>query len=222
MSVYQIFYLIFLTSSLAICLYSSPSFEHNKSLKVFPILLFFSVFTEAFVNILRYVFNYSISSYQFIYHLYIPIEYTLLSYFFYLNNNAQVRKYIMYSVPFYILVSGLLSLKIITFANYPGLNFNLEGVLLIAWSLITLFSVQPSATISIIKLPVFWICLGILIFHAGIFFFNNVYDELLQQNSVLAQNLHRLIIKSLNYILYICFSIAFICSNQMKKYLLPS
>lgn len=217
MSIYQILYLSFLTVSFAICLYAYPSFERNRSFKVLAVLLGFSVVTELIVNVLRYIYGYKISDYLFIYHLYIPLEYALLAYFFYLNNNQKVKKIIMLSIPTFILASFFISLKIITLKEHPGLNFNLSGVLLITWSLITLFSLQPDATVSYTRLPVFWICMGILIFHAGIFFFNTIYNDLLEQNSELAQSLHRLTIKCLNYILYICFSIAFLCSIPRKR-----
>jgi len=223
MSIFQILYLYFLTLSLAICLYAYPSFERNKSLKVFAVLLSFSVITELIVNAMRYVFGYGISDYMFIYHLYIPLEYALLAYFFYLNNDNQtVKKFILLSIPLFMVLSILLSLNIISPKEHPGLNLNLEGLLLITWCLIKLFSIRPSATTPNYRLPIFWICIGILIYHTGTYYYNHIYDNLLNINSELAQSLHRLTHKSLNYVLYICFSIAFLCSNQMKKYLLPS
>jgi len=222
MSIYQILYLLLLTTSLTICFYSYPSFEQNQSLKIFPVLLSFSVITELIVNVLRYMYGYAISDYQFIYHLYIPFEYALLAYYFSLNNNKpQVRKLILLSIPLFILCSLLISILLISFKEHPGLNFNLSGILLIGWCLITLFSIPPNLTISIFRLPIFWICTGILLFHVGIFFFNNLYSQLLSQNPDLAQSLHRLTFKTLNYILYFCFSLAFLCSNQMKKSSLP-
>jgi hypothetical protein len=216
MSIYQILYFTFLTSSLAISLYCYPSFEQNKSLKIFPWLLTISLLTEVGVNILHYVFE---QSFLFMYHFYIPVEYALLAYFFYLNStHPDVKKSILISIPAFILVSIYISVKISPITTHPGLNFNLAGMLLIIWSLLTLFSVNPTANVSMVRLPIFWICLGILIFHCGIFIFNGVYNYLLQNHTQLAKDLHKLIIKNLNYLLYICFSTGFICSNQMKKY----
>jgi hypothetical protein len=218
MSIYQILYLAFLTSSLAISLYCYPSFQQNRSLKIFPFLLATSLLTEIVVNILHFVFH---QNFLFMYHFYIPVEYAFLAYFFYLNSgHPTLRRIILFSIPAYLLVSIYISLKVSPINTHPGLNFNLEGILLILWSLITLLNVNPTGNLPIVRLPVFWICLGILIFHCGIFFFNGVYNYLLENDSQLAKQLHKLIIKNLNYLLYICFSTGFICSKQMKKYLL--
>lgn len=213
MSVYQIIYLTLLSICLLLSLFT---YKADNSLKIFPSLLGLSLTTEILVDILYFILEYK-KEYNIIYHIYIPIEYAFISYFFYLNNN-KIKKYIEISIPLFILISGLISGIVISITDFPGLNFNLSGLLLILWSVITLFSVPPTANISITKLPVFWICIGILVFHAGIFFFNGVYEYIQQKNSLLAQQLHRLTIKSLNYIMYICFSIAFICSHRMKKY----
>jgi len=214
MSIYQVIYLTLLILCLLISLFT---YKQSKSLKIFPLLLCLSLITEITVDFMYFLLNYD-NEYNIIYHIYIPLEYSFLSYFFYLNNSHQVKKYIEVSIPLFILASGLISGFVISITDFPGLNFNLAGTLLILWSVITLFSVQPTANVSITSLPVFWICIGILVFHTGIFFFNGVYEHIQQKNSLLAQQLHRLTIKSLNYIMYICFSIAFICSHRMKKY----
>lgn len=217
MSIYQILYLSFLAVAFVISLMTYKSFKDDKSLKVFPILLGISILTEAIVNILHYVYY---ENYTFIYHLYLPVEYSFLAYFFYHNNHNKLTKYIIsLSIPFYFLLSATISLGWISIDRFPGFNFALEGIILIIWSIITLFSIQPILNVPITRLPIFWICLGILIFHSGSFFFVGVFEYLLSKNSGLAYQLHRIIIKGLNYILYICFSTAFICSNQMKKFL---
>jgi hypothetical protein len=161
--------------------------------------------------------------YIFIYHAYIPFEYAMLAYFFYVNSSSGVfKKFIFYSVPAFVLSSAYISIYVVYLDKLPVLNFNFEGILLICWSLITLFSIQPTANLSITRLPVFWVCVGILIFHPGIFLFNGVYDHIRRRNPVLADELHQLTNLNLNCIMYICFSIAFICSNRMKKYSLQS
>lgn len=220
MSVYQIVYLAFLSTSFGISLYVYPSFGSNKSFRLFPILLGLSLLTETVVNILHYGFG---TNYTFIYHLYLPAEYLILAYFFYLNTlNSTVRQAIFLSAPVYVVISLLISIKIIALDNYPGLNFNLEGILLVTWSLITLFTIPPTEAVPITRLPLFWICVGVLVFHVGIFSFNGIYNYLRVKNPGLTIQLHRLTIKGLNYTLYSCFSLAFICSHQMKKLLSPS
>lgn len=218
-SVYQIIYLLLLTASWMLSFYLC---DLTSNMKVFPILLSLSWIVEITVSILYYFFCLK-REYNILYHLYIPLEYTILAYFFYLSfNNLKIRKYILYSIPLYVIGSFIISFGVSSIYAHPGLNFNIEGVLLIIWSLIALFTVEPKHEMPLVKMPIFWICLGILIFHSGIFFFNGVFNYILKTNSPLAKYLFQLIIKNLNYTLYICFLIGFICSNRMKKYLLQS
>lgn len=217
MSLSQISYLFLLSICLILSIFCHKS---DKSLNIFPLLLGVSLIVEIAVDVMYFLLNCK-NEYNIIYHIYIPIEYTILAYYFYLNNKDQiVKKFIILSVPLFVLASSVLSISVISTTEFPGLNFNFSGILLIIWSLITLFSIPPVNNQNITRIPVFWICVGILIFHPGIFFFNGVYEYIQHKNSSLAQQLHLLIIKSLNYILYLCFIVAFLCSQRMKKYLL--
>jgi hypothetical protein len=176
MNVYQILYLTFLAASLIICFCSYQSFGQNKSLKVFSVLLPVALLTEIIYHTYKLLYK---VKYIFIYHAYIPFEYAMLAYFFYVNSsNEAARKFIFYSVPVFMLGSACISIYVVSLDKLPVLNFNFEGILLISWSLITLFSIQPTANLSITRLPVFWVCVGILIFHPGIFLFNGVYDHI--------------------------------------------
>lgn len=209
----QILYLTLLTISWLLSIWC---YKKGKSIKIFPFLLSVSLLTEILVDIFYYILHWE---YSVIYHLYTPVEYALFSHFFYYNlNNKALKKVLLLTIPSFLILSLFISFKIVGISKYVGMNDNLEGILLILWSIITLFSIEFNPEFSIIQLPVFWICVAVIIFHSGIFLFNGVYDSLLAKKSPLAEILHQMIIKNLNYVLYILFSIAFICSNRMKKY----
>ena len=219
MSTYQIAYIVLLVLSFVLSIYNYSSFKKSKALEVFPYLLGFSVITELLVNILKYIYDYKIIDYLFIYHIYIPIEYSILAYYFYLNAPDRFKRYIILSIPAFLSLSIYLSLIYYSPKLYPGLNINIEGILLLCLSLITLLFIKPVYEVPISSLPVFWICLGTIIYHTGTFFFNGICNMLLESNALIMTNLHRLFVKLPNYFMYICFSISFACSARMKKYI---
>ena len=83
MKVQQIIYLSVLTISMVLSWWCNKG---NKSLKLFPLLLSIAVLTEGIVNVAYFALGYTKEQYQPIYHVYIPIEYTLLASYFYLEN----------------------------------------------------------------------------------------------------------------------------------------
>jgi hypothetical protein len=218
MSKYQLFYLLLLSASL---LASVCGWKSHKSMYIFPYLLGISLLVEVCVDIMYFLLDMK-KEYNIIYHFYIPVEYAILAYFFYLNiPGKKVRNWIAFSVPLFLLASICLSAYAVPVTEHPGLNFNLSGILLIIWSLVALLNIQPVMNFSIGAMPIFWISVGVLVFHSGIFFFNSTFTHIQVRNYLLAQELFTLIIKGLNYFLYICFIVAFLCSQRMKKYILP-
>lgn len=192
----------------------------DKSMRLFPYLLLTSLFAELLVIYIYFILNKKNGEYFIIYHIYIPIDYLFLGLFFYYAFEKQrIKKVISISIPTFMLISIYLSINIIGFRKYPGLNLNIEGCLLILLSIYRLFTLEPNTNISISKHPVFWICTGLLIYNLGGFIFNGYYNFLIETMSPLAKELNYILNKSFNIILYISFSIAFICSNLTKKYI---
>jgi hypothetical protein len=178
--------------------------------------------TELLVSVLYYVFQQRETVFHTIYHIYLPIEYTFLAYFFYLvNQESKIRHFALISIPVFIIFSLIVSVFSSYFRQYPGMNANAEGVLLILWSLYTLFSLNPNENfkIPILQLPLFWICMGILVFHSGTFFYNGLINSILDKQPDLVKFLNYAIAKALNYFLYISFSIGFLYSNKWQKYI---
>ena len=208
----QIIYLFLLISSWFISIWCK---KNDPAIRIFPWLLSVSLLTELIVNILYHVYH---TEYNFIYHIYLPIDYCFLAiYFIKTNNKKWIKHLILVSILLYAILSVFISYSVTPLNQHPGLSFNIEGALLITWSILTLFSVDVNPAVSISKQPVFWICFGLLLFHAGIFFFNFVYAYIDTHKSDMANELHQLVIKNLNYCLYIFFSVAFLCSERMPK-----
>lgn len=190
-----------------------PNRKADKSMVIFPILLALSILVEG----LAYLFHIYTIQFNVIYHIYVPIEYALIAGYFYLNaRNLRVKKVILYSIPAYFVLCMVYS-TISSFQKHPGLQINLEGLLLISWAIFSLFSIEARVGNKIHALPIFWICIGVLIYHSGIFTYTGIYNYIVEQKTSLGGKLNIYILHISNYILYICWSIAFICSHQTKK-----
>lgn len=190
-----------------------PNRKADKSMIIFPILLGLSIVVEG----LAYLLHVYKIQFNVIYHLYVPVEYALLAAYFYMNvRSLRIRKIIQYSIPVYFIISLAYSM-IGSFQRHPGLQINMEGLLLIVWAIFSLFSIEAREGTKIHALPIFWICIGVLIYHSGIFTYTGIYNYIVEQKTALGGKLNIYILQISNYILYICWSIAFICSHQTKK-----
>jgi hypothetical protein len=209
-------YLISLFISWIISFYSDRG---DKSLRLFPLLLFFSVLAEAVVSYLYFIKGFRNGEYFLIYHLYIPLDYFFLSYFFYHSfKNAMMKMVILFSVFIFLGLSIYLSNFVIGLNKFPGLNLNTEGIFLIIFTLYRLFTLEPVINTPIYNLPVFWICVGLLIYNLGGFMFNGYYNYLIEKHFNLAKELNYTINKVFNILLYFSFSIAFLWSHRLKRY----
>ncbi len=190
--------------------------KSDRPLAIFPVLLFFSVLAEATVYVLVFVFQFK-PQFLVIYHIYIPIEYALLSLYFAQTINGRYTQ-VIYIVMLIVVLSLCILLSFTGgLFKYPGMNLNVAGIALIAWSIMTLFTIKPMVNTAIYKIPVFWISVGFLIYYCGSFFHNFIYEYLKGNESKLAESLNDLINKGSNDVLYICLSVAFLCSNRLTK-----
>ncbi len=179
------------------------------------VLLLFGIIIEIAVDILKY---YRIN-HRILYHIYIPIEFTLVALVFSFSNQKQyVKRFILYSIPFFILLSLFISFCFVSVLDFPGLQFNIEGVMLIMLSLISLFSIEVREGVRIGNHPIFWFSVGLLIFHSGLFFLNGLYNYYSNIDKQAAMKLNRLLNGSLNILLYLFWVYSLICSLIIKRY----
>jgi hypothetical protein len=212
MDLIRIIYFCFLLISFILSVFC---YKNEKSLYVFPFLIAAALIAEFFS---LFFFKLKLD-YNIVYHIYLPIEYSLLALYFYLNiNKKTIKKIILISIPLFIIISLFFSLEIVSIQKFPNFQTNIEGLLLIIWATINIFSIEIKANLNIAKLPVFWICVAVLVYNCGIFSYIGVYNYICESRPSLTLDLKFYILNLLNYIFYTLISIAFLCSQKMKKY----
>ena len=80
-----------------------------------------------------------------------------------------------------------------------------------------LMQVSFSNSLSIVKLPGFWLCTGVLFFYLGEFLFFASYSYMAYKRSYDYYLLYRMISDIANAILYTCLIISFLCLNPTRK-----
>lgn len=208
---YLYIYFILLLAALILCIIVIKKEQGFSSL---ALLLLFSIITEIGAEICK---QYK-QNYYFLYHIFTLFEYSFIA--FYLSKyqkSVLIKKIISISIPFFIVSSLLLSIFIVRINEYPGLQYNLEGVLLILWSLVSLFSFTPVNNDPLYKQSSFWIASGFFIFYVGIFFVNGVFNYFFSKSDPNVKILHTVINTIFNYTLYIFMIIGFLCSLKKGK-----
>jgi hypothetical protein len=154
-----------------------------------------------------------------LYHIYIPAEYTLFALFFRTKTaKKKIDRVILYSVPGYIITSLILSAFFYHFKGFPSLNSNIEGFLIIIWSVWLLNSFDGFEETSIFMKPTLWLCMGLIVFYAGNFIFNSYYNHIKNTDKALAKMLNEYINNGLNIFLYLTMSISFLCTRRAGKF----
>jgi hypothetical protein len=192
--------------------------KEDRTIRTLTLLLILSVLVEMLVEI----FKARHIGHRIVYHFYIPIEYIFLSVFFSKQDiHRKLKQIIRYSIPVYVVAAVFISIFLVKPPQFPGLQFNLEGLFLISIVIGILFSLNVT-THSIFHLPLFWFCCGLLVFHAGLFFFNGAYNYLLKQKAGYASQLQTVINTNLNYILYIFWIIGCLCVFLKRRFIIQS
>ncbi len=206
-----IYYTIYL-----FCLYAS--FKAGRTsipgLVFLRIMLLAGLVTEGVIEVLQYLKKEENGPY----YVYIPIEYFCLVQFYRHNTKvAPLRRAMNLSLPVYFLLATGLSFFYHRFSGYPSVLYNISCFLNTIWIALLLFNFEPEDGREIWFNPLFLICSGLLIFFAGVFFFNPVYPLIAKQDPALAKELRTYINIFLNYFLYILLSIGFLCSAKKVK-----
>ncbi len=155
-----------------------------------------------------------------LYYVYIPVEYCLLVFFYAENTSKKLLKSILhFSIVAYLAICYLFISFDGDVAVYPASIYNSSCFLNTVWITILFFDFENKEDIPITRLPLFWIYTGLLIFYAGIFFFNGAYNYFVKNDFDLAKKLRLYINTGLNYVLYSVLTYSFLCSKKnTKKY----
>lgn len=212
---FYIYYVLLLASFTLFLIFK----KRDRNLKYIGALLLISFLTEVTVEILIQ----SGRPYYFLYHFYGLLDYILLVYYLYKNQPVKfIRSVMLWSIPLVFFTCLYLSIFRIGLNNYQGMNIIIRGAILILFSIITLFTFHDEKPIY--RVPVFWISVGLIIFFSGTFFMNGVYNGLIKNyptDKNYYKKLHGIINLGFNYLLYLIFCLAIICSPPKKKYALP-
>ena len=130
-----------------------------------------------------------------------------------------IRKAVTLSVILFVPVSLLISYVFYHFKTLPGLNIDLEGILLSGLSVYLLFNLDIRLDYPIALIPDLWILIGTFTFFGGTFFYNGIYTNLLRMHQEQALTLFSIINKPLNIILYVSINIGLLCLIIKKKYI---
>lgn len=174
---------------------------------VFIILLMLVIVVQVMVDLLKWK---KINHY-FLFHIYVPLEYILLSIYYISFPIAKKYRRLIFVSNIFLIVFYLLYYQGDRLKVPDFIGFALEMVLvsgLVISFFIGLFNSEEE--IKLFDYPDFWINTGNLFFYTGCMFVMGLHYSLLEKNPSLAK--HILAINHyLNIILYLLYSIAFLC-----------
>lgn len=196
-----------------ICLYLSfnASKQNLPGIDFLRLMLVIGLVTEVNVEGLQYLKREENGPY----YIYIPLEYLCLVLFYTQQTENKIFKTILHSsVPLYFLMALPLGILYYRLQGYPSLVYNISCLLNSVWISLLLFNFSGSDGQQLWKNPSFIALSALLIFFAGIFFFNLAYPYLNKTNPIHARNFRNYTNISLNYLLYSLLSYAFLCSMR--------
>jgi hypothetical protein len=152
-------------------------------------------------------------------HIYVPLEYILLVVFYCRQMpHRSICRTMLLSIPAYVFMALMVYRSPETFSQFPSLTYLASAFLNVVWLVLVFFYFRPPGNVAITALPLFWILAALLVFYAGVFCFLATYQYLLQHHRTIADQSRQLINQSLNILLYIMLSYAFLCSTKVKSF----
>ncbi len=207
-------FLIYYILMLLCAIIGGVLFKSQKNLQPLIILLPISLITEIIVEF----FIYFKINYYLVYHIYEIIDFAFFCLLFYKNTSINnFKKYIVLQFFLFILIIVAITIQYVGLNKFPSQQYAIEGFFLVILSIIFLFTISPSEDVSIFKYNMFWVCLGLTVFHCGILVVNGSYNYLKILSTEKALKFKDTINMTFNYIFYINILIAFKCSKISMK-----
>jgi len=188
----------------------------NKIYYWFIPIIVLAITVQVFEELLKV---YEIEGHSFVFHIYQPVEYSLLALFYHsLITNPFAKKCILFSV---LLV---LAFSVIYYSSGKGvffagdfLDFCVAAFFICIWVVIFFFELlHTDEDMQLVRYPAFWINAANLLFYGGCLLVMGAYFYLHNTNPPLAKQL--LVINHyLNLVLYCMYTIAFIQPLRWKK-----
>lgn len=188
----------------------------NKIYYWFIPVIIFAITVQVFEEILRLK---DIKGYNFVFHIYQPVEYSLLALFYHsLIKKSLIKKLILFSVPVMLLFSVFYySSGSGVFFGADFIDFCIEAFFVCIWVVVFFFELLRSEEdFNLVTYPAFWINAANLLFYGGCLLIMGVYFYLYGRNKILATQLLN-INHYLNLVLYCMYIIGFIQPVKWKR-----
>lgn len=152
-------------------------------------------------------------------NIFTNIEFIFYSWILYHNTNQRgQKKRIVYFTSFYLLAALMNIVFIQGLNNFHSYSY-LAGSLMIIYFVCCFFYelFQDEHYIVLVEFPMFWICTGLLFFYLGMFVYFAFFELVALENIVKYFTLFNIMMNLFNFVLYTCFSIAFVCQKSRKN-----
>ncbi len=198
-------------------LFAWYSYKAGSKKSLYLIILLFATFVDEGIAAYSY---YHHKNLDWDYHIFNPIEYTLFCLYYNAACEQKViKRFVIYSIPAFVLFAILISTFYYHFKSMPGLNINIEGLIQFILYTHLLFCINVHNKMFVHNHPDFWICIGVMIYFGGVFTLFGLYSKIANLNQRETLHLFIKISLPLNLVLYSCFIIGLACSLRYRKYL---
>ena len=190
--------------------------KNDKALVIIYWLFLFSILSE---NVSDYFRHINEAKRYSPYHFYIPIEYSLVTFYFSRQLKIKwLKKVLPWTIPIFILYSIAISVFVQGTEEFPSWQYNVDGILIIIWCVISLFNLPLNPEVTIYKTFQFWFCIAFMLLFSGQFFMNGFFNPLQETNPGITQKLIFIVYYILNYLFYTLIIFGLLCSRQTTKY----
>lgn|GEM_PF-806067 len=213
MSVYNQIFAILLLVALVSCFAKLGLKEYYAKLMAIYLLWLICTFVAS-VYVVR---GLGIINNLFLFHLSTPIDYAVLALLYHgVMISTMVKRWIVVSIPAYILLSIYLSLFVQPIDENNTYSIIFGSTLLICWSLFFLREVllyRPA--MRLLRYPMFWISVGILFYYTGSLLIESMLNFMIRQDMPLARRLYR-IVYVFKYLLMVLIIIGAFCQTIFR------
>jgi hypothetical protein len=197
----------FLASLTAYFQKNTPSY-----LRLFPVFLLVTIAVEGISTWMflhgktsNHLYNF-FSSVEFLFYMYVIRE---------IIQNAKAKKIILYTAWIYALLGIANALFIQKLIAYNSVTYALGCILIALMCIYYFFELfQAMNSASLVRMPAFWICAGLLFYYSCSFPLYSMANFL--KASIIRKNIQVIVIL-LNVFLYSSFTIAFLCRIRVRN-----
>lgn len=147
------------------------------------------------------------------------IEFVFYSWlFFQETNNKKQKKGIQIFTSGYLIVFVLNILFVQGVSKFHSYSYLLGSLMIIYYTCSFFYDLfHKENYVNLVHFPMFWICIGLLFFYTGMFFYYIFFEALAFEYLIKFLMLFNVLMNIFNIILYLSFSIAFICQPIRKN-----